>query len=148
MARSNLKGRYISGSAVRSQEWHDILNDQPLERSHSVRRNREKAVGMNVGMLLFMAAAITLTAFVLVTYLNLQAQVTTSINHVSKMESELYTLKQENDEYQTRINGSVDLNEIKRIAITELGMNYASDGQIISVEAGSDDYVRKYADIP
>lgn len=148
MAQAKLKGRYISGTAVRAQEWNDILSDRPVQRSHAARRNREKAIRMNFGMVALISVAIAVASVFLISYLNLQANVTASINHVSKLESELYTLKQENDELETRIKGSIDLNEIKRIAITELGMIYAQDGQIVSVEAGSDDYVRKYADIP
>lgn len=103
---------------------------------------------MNFGTILLLSMAVAIAAVVLISYLGLQAKVTAGINNVSKLESELYTLKQENDEYETRIKGSIDLSEIKRIAITELGMNYAQDGQIITVEAGSDDYVRKFTNIP
>ena len=148
MAQTRLKGRYISGTAVRAQEWNDILRDDPVQRSHSARRNREKAQKMNFGTILLLSTAVVIAAVVLLSYLGLQAKVTAGINNVSKLESELYTLKQENDEYETRIKGSIDLSEIKRIAITELGMNYAQDGQIITVEAGSDDYVRKFTNIP
>ncbi|MBQ0042768.1 MAG: cell division protein FtsL [Lachnospiraceae bacterium] len=148
MAQTRLKGRYISGTAVRAQEWNDILRDDPVQRSHSARRNREKAQKMNFGTILLLSMAVAIAAVVLISYLGLQAKVTAGINNVSKLESELYTLKQENDEYETRIKGSIDLSEIKRIAITELGMNYAQDGQIITVEAGSDDYVRKFTNIP
>ena len=57
-------------------------------------------------------------------------------------------MRQDNDEYETRINSSVDLEEIKRIALNELGMKYASEGQIVNIEGGNNDYLRKYAEIP
>ena len=147
MAQMRAKEEYIYGSAALRKELAQ-RETRSVAENHAVRRNREKAVGMNLASVFMMVLAIGISAFVLIAYLNLQSQVTASINHVSKMESELYTLRQENDEFETRIKGSIDLNQIKRIAITELGMNYAEDGQIVTVEAGSDDYVRKFSDIP
>ena len=38
-------------------------------------------------------------------------------------------------------------NEIRRIAITELGMTYAGQGQIVEIPDDGSDYVRQYADI-
>ena len=42
----------------------------------------------------------------------------------------------------------MDLEEIKRIAIQELGMQYAEEGQIISFASESNDYVKQMEDIP
>ena len=36
---------------------------------------------------------------------------------------------------------------IRRIAITELGMTYAGQGQIVEIPDDGSDYVRQYADI-
>lgn len=43
---------------------------------------------------------------------------------------------------------NVDLDEIKRIAIGELGMKYAKEGQVITYSGEGSDYVRQYGDIP
>jgi len=42
-----------------------------------------------------------------------------------------------------RIESSIDLDEIKRVAIAELGMTYPKEGQIITYQAAGYDYVRK-----
>ncbi len=140
---------YIDGNVVRKAQLDKILEEEPRRKqSHAARKNREKAVHMNLGYVVFLISALVIAGVVLIGYINLQAEITNSVNRISKMESELYSLKQENDEYETGINSSVDLEEVRRIAMTELGMKYASEGQIINVEGGSDDYVRKYADIP
>ena len=47
------------------------------------------------------------------------------------MESTLNSLKVSNDEEYSRIESSVDLDEIRRIAITELGMTYRIKNQIV-----------------
>ena len=57
-------------------------------------------------------------------------------------------MKLENDETYTKIMSSVDLEEIKRIAINELGMKYAKEGQVITYSGEGSDYVRQYDDIP
>ena len=48
----------------------------------------------------------------------------------------------------TKIMSNVDLDEIKRIAIGELGMKYAKEGQVITYSGEGSDYVRQYGDIP
>ena len=46
------------------------------------------------------------------------------------------------------IMSSIDLEEIKRIAVSELGMKYAKEGQVIQYTGEGNDYVRQYSDIP
>ena len=38
--------------------------------------------------------------------------------------------------------------EIKRIAMTELGMKYPDQSQVVNISGESDDYVRQYGKIP
>ncbi|MBQ7424991.1 MAG: cell division protein FtsL, partial [Lachnospiraceae bacterium] len=58
-------------------------------------------------------------------------------------------LKQDNDEAYNRASGNVDLDEVKRIAIQEYGMTYATEGQIVRYsDEGGNDYVRQLAPIP
>lgn len=140
---------YQRGTAVREPSFEELLEEAPKKKpNHTARKNREKAVQMNFGYVVFLVGALALTAVVLIRYINLQSDITNSVKRVSRMESELHALRQDNDEYENRINSSVDLEEVKRIAICELGMKYASEGQIIRVAGGGDDYARKYAEIP
>lgn len=140
---------YQRGTAVKEPSFEELLEEAPKKKpNHTARKNREKAVQMNFGYVVFLVGALALTAVVLIRYINLQSDITNSVKRVSRMESELHALRQDNDEYENRINSSVDLEEVKRIAICELGMKYASEGQIIRVEGGGDDYARKYAEIP
>ena len=103
---------------------------------------------MNVGYVLFLVAAMLVSAFVLTGYLTLQADITSSIKHISKMESSLNELRLENDENYSRISSSVNLEEVKRIAIQELGMRYAEEGQIVAFDGEGSDYVRQTGEIP
>ena len=42
----------------------------------------------------------------------------------------------------------MNLEEIKRIAIQELGMQYAGEGQIVPFSSEDNDYVKQMAEIP
>ena len=67
--------------------------------------------------------------------------------NIAVLEAQYNTLKAENDDTESRIKGAVDLEDIKRRAMTELGMQYANENQIVSYETDDDDYVRQYIDL-
>lgn len=150
--RSNV---YVQGNtAARKQVQEERIYALPKQRTpvkhakKNVRRNREKALYMNIGYVLFLAAAIVAAGFILTGYLTLQADITSSIKNISRMESTLNEMKLTNDENYDRIVSNVDLEEVKRIAIQELGMIYAKEGQVILFHGESSDYVRQTGEIP
>ena len=57
-------------------------------------------------------------------------------------------MKLANDTKYDETMASVDLEKIKDIAINELGMVYAQEGQIINYNSQDGDYVRQYEDVP
>ena len=104
---------------------------------------------MSLGYLLFLSMAMALMVGTLAWYISLQSQITSSVKNIATLESQLNNLKQDNDEAYNRASGNVDLDEIKRIAIQEYGMTYATEGQIITYsDGGGNDYVRQLAPIP
>ncbi len=79
-------------------------------------------------------------------YISLQGQMSTSVDKIASLQSQYETMKKNNDADLAAINNSIDYEEIRRIAIEELGMHYASDGQIVSyTEDYTNDYVRVYS---
>ena len=98
---------------------------------------------MNPGYVLFLSVALVFAVVTLCGYINLQSDITNQVNAISEMESRYNNLKLTNDEEYNRINSSIDLEQIKAVAIGELGMTYAREGQIISVEDAETDYVRQ-----
>lgn len=147
--KNSRRNAYISGTAVRKLDVVTEINkpQQPRELSHAVRKNRDKAVYMNLGYVLFLSASLLVAGFVLIGYIRLQSEITSSVKRISSMESSLNSLKVANDEEYSRIESSVDLDEIRRIAITELGMTYPDESQIVTVPDEGSDYVRQLADI-
>ncbi|MBQ9437616.1 MAG: hypothetical protein IJU50_04730, partial [Lachnospiraceae bacterium] len=86
-------------------------------------------------------------AFCAFAYLKINDENIRSVRKISQMESSLNTLKQKNDEAYSRITGGVDLEEIRRIAIYELGMQYADQGQVVKYKEDGGDYVRQFREI-
>lgn len=138
---------YVSGSAARRYDVKRELEKPVKEQDHAVRRNREKASYMNLGYVMFLTIFLGLAAFTLIGYIRLEAGIDVSVKKIASMESELNTMKSKNDEALAKIESSIDLEEIKRIAITELGMTYAKEGQIIEIPNEGSDYVMQYAEI-
>nr|WP_318683394.1 cell division protein FtsL [uncultured Acetatifactor sp.] len=141
---------YVYGNAVRKPEIvhkPDVrkqLEERPKRQlSNEVRKNRDKARHMNLGYVVFLVGALCAAAFVLVNYVQMQAELTNRINNIASLESELNSLKLANDEEYNRITSSIDLEEIKRVAIGELGMTYAKEGQIITYNVEGNDYMRR-----
>ena len=75
-----------------------------------------------------------------------QSELTAKIAQVSKMEKELNTMKLSNDEAYAQIQSNINLEEIRRIAIEELGMSYAEEGQIILYQGNKKDYMHQNAE--
>ncbi|MCH5259680.1 MAG: cell division protein FtsL [Lachnospiraceae bacterium] len=147
---ANDRGRYyVHGNAVRNLDVTKEIEREPIKKiSNTARKNRERAKHMSAGYVLFLCAALVVTGIILVNYIGLQSDITNSVKHISTLEKQLNDLKLANDEDYSRITSSVNLEEVKRIAIQELGMQYAEEGQIISFMSQNNDYVKQLADIP
>ena len=125
------------------RQWEEA----PVREMPSVvRKNRDKAHHMNAGYVMFLAVALCMAAYILVNYIQLQARLTSLTRDVAAKKSELNVLTLSNDEEYNRIISGIDLEEVKRIAIGELGMVYAQEGQIVEYANVSSDYMRQVQD--
>ena len=140
---------YIDGAAVRKLQ----VKERPVRRRvregrpqlHTARRT--KTQHMSIGYVLFLTAALGAAMWVCVGYLKLQADNTARVKNIAALETQLSTLKDENDDEYNRVTTSVDL-EIRDIAVNELGMVYANEDQVVLYDNEGSDYVKQYADIP
>jgi hypothetical protein len=132
---------YINGNTVRELETSPARKpkENPREneeqkrrarRKNAARRNRERALYMSKG------------------YVKVQADVTQRMKTIASLESQITDLRADNDANYKRITTSVDLNEIKDIAMNQLGMTYASEDQIIYYSVENSNYMDQYSDIP
>ena len=144
MAERKKKSPYIYGNTARSLQ--EELNASRKILSNETRKNREKAHHMNIGYILFLSGALFACAIFLIGYVQKQSELTSKIAQVSKLEKELNTLKLSNDEMYTRIQSNVNLEEIRKIAIDELGMTYAEEGQVLLYQGNKKDYMHQNAE--
>lgn len=138
------RNMYVYDNTARDLEVRRQLAE-PARRpvQHEVRKNREKARHMSMGYVLFLAAALLAAGLILVNYVQLQAELTNMTKTISTNESILSNMQMTNDEAYNRVMSSIDLEEVKRIAIGELGMVYAQEGQIYTYTNESNDYMRQ-----
>lgn len=149
MAATRQNRYYVHGNTARNlQQEQEITERSRKKANNSIRKNRERAKHMSAGYVLFLGAALAACGMILVYYIGLQSDITNSVKNISRLESQLNDLKVANEENYSRISSSVDLEEIRRIAIQELGMQYAQEGQIISFASENGDYVKQMAEIP
>lgn len=135
---------YVYGNTARRLEIQRQLQE-PARRpvQHEVRKNRDKAHHMSMGYVLFLAAALIAAGLILVNYVQLQAELTNMTKANATLKSRLSDLQLTNDEAYNRVMSSIDLEEVKRIAIGELGMVYAQEGQIYTYTSEGNDYMRQ-----
>ena len=91
-------------------------------------RKQGKTQKMSLGYVLFMSVALAFMGVMLVFYIGLQSEVKSTVKTISQKESELNDLRNSNDEMESRVKSDVDLEEIKEIAMGQLGMIYAKEG--------------------
>lgn len=151
---------YIEGNAVRridgapdyrrEREEH-IRRERELEqkrRQRAARRNQEKALRTSKSYVAFLTMAVLVFATFTGLYIRIQSDVTARMKAISSLESQIADVKADNDEAYKRINTAMNLDSIRNIAMTELGMSYAKESQIIYYSVDDDDYMNQYSEIP
>ncbi len=142
---------YVYGNTARRLE---VLPEMEPKRTgqrvpkNAIRKNREKARHMNPAYVMFLSVACVVTFVVCFRYIQLRSEITGRIENISTLETQLSDLKIENDAEYSRVTNSVDLEEIKRIAMEELGMVYADEDQVVMYEDKEAEYFRQYEDVP
>ncbi|MDO5424114.1 MAG: hypothetical protein Q4F41_10345 [Eubacteriales bacterium] len=146
---------YIDGNTVRRVQYTAVPEEQPSRQKQqrrrtntSTRKNRERALQMNLGYVGFLTAAAVASLFVCVNYLQVQSENTTLRNQITTLESNYSDLKLENDENYAKALSSVDLEYVRDVAINQLGMVYASTSQVVTYDDQKGDFVRQYEDVP
>ena len=147
--RTNTAGRnngYIYGNvAPKIDIRHEIEDDsRRIQRENqSPRRKTHARRSMSPAYVMVFLVCMCATLGVIMWYVNLRSQMVSKVTTINRMESQLNTIRQKNDEEKLRIDNSIDLEEVKRIAIGELGMTYPEEGQIITYSGEGTDYMRK-----
>lgn len=139
---------YVYGNAAHK------LNEVPQREDKQGRRQQAKTLQkplpnkMNFGYAVFLIIVTGAMFYIWSSYIQIQTEVDERLRNISSMEAQLESLKQTNDTEYARINSSIDLEEIKRIAIEELGMVYASKEQVKNYEDTENEYMKQYEELP
>ena len=141
---------YVYGNTVRkeSRQQAAVPAIQPKEVSNRVQKNRNKALHMNRGYVVFLAVAAVVALLTCVQYLQLQSEVTSRSKNITAMQQELANAREANTTRYNVIVNSMNLEEIRERAMTDLGMVYATADQVIEYTSPANQMVRKFADIP
>lgn len=149
------KVSYVEGNTARSvqavpaREPQRITNPKRRRRvSRAAHKNRAKALQMSKGYVVFLAIICTATLFACVQFLQLKAEMTARSKEVASQETKLSKLKADNDALFSETLASLDLDNIRKIAINQLGMNYPREDQIVRYSTTGNSYVRQYKDVP
>ncbi len=141
---------YIHGNTVR-KEAVSVQREKPKQQkpvSHQVKNNRSKALHISKGYVAFLAIAAVLALCVCVKYLQLQSEVTKRSKNIVAMQQQLADMKEDNIAKQDSIMNSVNLEQVREIAIKDLGMVYATSEQIILYKNPVGNEVTQYSMIP
>lgn len=151
---------YTEGSAVRKQyvepdyeipEQEEPRREYGLPSYAKVRKAKEQKglrFSMHPVFAVFLGAAVVATLLACCKVLSMQSEVTNQSDTITILQAQVEALEEDNNAYETRIQNSVNLDEIRDIAINQLGMVYPTEGQVVYYDLTESDYVRQYQDVP
>lgn len=140
---------YVYGNAVRKDHVEiQTPARQQKEVSQRVRANRSKEMHMSKGYVAFLAIAAIAVLFACMQYLQLQSEITSRSNYITALQQELADAKEANTTRYNVIMNSMNLEEIREIAIQDFGMVYAEADQIIKYQRPDGNAVTQFAGIP
>ena len=153
------KTYYVNGSTVRQLEAQPVRRERidrtkiqeeqkKKRRRNAAKRNRERALHMSRGYVAFLTLCVGVVAIAAVSLVQIQSQVTQRMEHIAALESQITDLKADNDARYKEIVTSVDLDYIKDVAMNQLGMQYATEDQIIYYSVENNNFMDQYSDIP
>lgn len=140
--------KYVQGTVITRENVAEAMNQQftVINPQEAVKNEKAKSYNfLDVPRVLVIMTCFIAVATVYVTSITKYTILTKT---VSNLESQLDRKRLTNEENKQRIDGSINLEEVKRIAVEELGMTYATDGQVIIVSDEGCDYVRQMEDLP
>jgi len=151
--RNKSKELYVYGNTVRQLQVEENPSiERQVERQREVNRRHKKdqeyARMMNKGYVFFMALAAVVVFGFIINFISVSSSIAANKAKASKLKSDTISLKADNDDYERRIERSVDISELRRVAMEELGMVYPDSEHIVKYDYEESDYVRQYSQVP
>lgn len=133
---------YSYESTARDYAYAPERRRRPEYEEQPVRKSARKS-SFSIRGFLVVAGVFGLFIASMVNYVKLQSELTSKVKAVASKQIKLNDMVSSNDEMYARIISSVDLKEIEAIARGELGMTYATEGQVVTYSSAGNDYMRK-----
>ena len=122
------KNYYVNGNTVRELDTpvrHNQRTRKEIEearrrknRRNAARRNRQRAMEMSRGYVVFLTACVVITALTAVLFVQMQSQMTTRMKNVANLESQLADLRADNDARYKNLTTSTDLELVSYTHLT------------------------------
>jgi len=135
---------YIYGSAAPKYTQAPQRRETPAAPSTQKKASvATKPYTVNKPLFVMSLVAFAAICVMMIQFIRLSSDITVLRSSISSLESNISKTKMQNDEYYGRIMSNIDLEEVREIAVTELGMDYATAEQIITYDSHIDDYVEQ-----
>lgn len=139
----------VQGNVARNVYAVPERREQPTGPVAVPRKSRKQVkTTLSIPYCIFLTVACVLTLSLGAYYLEQQALSTSSQKKIASLESELAELKKINADELNRIETSVNLEEIREIAMNELGMIYATQENVVLYKNTRQNYVSQYENVP
>lgn len=141
---------YVYGNTVR-KELQPVPRNSVKEKkeiSQRTQQNRDNALHMSRGYVMFLAIAAVVALFACVKYLQLQAEVTNRAKNIAVLQKAVADLNESNTTRYNAIQNSMNLEEIREQAINEFGMVPVTSADVIEYQSPTSNLVTQYAEIP
>ena len=142
---------YVFGSAARRQyelpeRYYDDIYEEA--RRNNIRPEKEsQAAPVSTWAFVLLTVALLAIIALCVNYLSVQSRITARVKNIEAQEKILEQYKNDNDALEARIDASINLDDIYRVATEELGMVYADKNQVVTYDKTPTEYVRQNENI-
>lgn len=143
--------KYVYGNTAEKIDVRRAIEEEPTHSTLKALRSetkRQKKMNMSALYVVFLMVVCLVLVKSLVTYISLMSDNNAIVERISAYETQVNDLKVANDDEYSKMVNDVDLEEVRRIAVEELGMVYADSDQIITYTRENSDYVRQLEDLP
>ncbi len=114
------------------------------ETARSVARNREYIRRLSPFKVMFYSMLLVLFAIVCANYISAQSEAYRRSGNIASLQSQIETMKSDNDVREKRLAAGIDFMEVKKAASGKLGMVYPSESQVVYYTIGDSDYMLQY----
>ncbi len=124
---------------------------EPEKRQNTHKRTYKKpneGLTINLPYVMFLLVAACAVVISCMQYINLNSEISKVTDSIALMESNIDTLKAQNDAIEYEIDSSIDMDTILKTATEELGMVQVDKDSIRFYTSTEGEYMKQFSDVP